>query len=140
MSIVGGGTILSDGSAKWELCKIDESVLSKDSELLQGKTVEQILGLTPKGTFYCVVGRLSVPINSKTATIPIPSGYERENCFYWISETSYIWNIYWDGETNINQYASIGLENVNQSNGIITLSKINGERSFSVLYMIFCFK
>lgn len=35
------GTILSDGSAKWELCKIDESVLSKDSELLQERLLSR---------------------------------------------------------------------------------------------------
>ena len=118
-----GGTILSDGSAKWELCKIDESVLSKDSELLQGKTVEQIKSETlanvpAKTNVTVVVGVVNFPVHSRTATIPLPSGYVRSQCRYFINTVRFSY----DNDSS-NAYSWAYSSMINQGNGVVSLSK-----------------
>lgn len=122
MSIVGG-TILSDDSAKWELCKIDESVLSKDSELLQGKTVEQIKSETlanvpAKTNVTVVVGVVNFPVHSRTATIPLPSGYVRSQCRYFINTVRFSY----DNDSS-NAYSWAYSSMINRGNGVVSLSK-----------------
>lgn len=73
-----------------ELCKIDESALSKDSELLQGKTVEQIKNETLASTSKIEILTVSIVETLRNSHfsdnynawvydayihIPLPSGY-----------------------------------------------------------------
>ncbi|WP_455656219.1 hypothetical protein [Phascolarctobacterium sp.] len=115
--------------------------------MLNGKTIEQILALVPKGTFYCMTGRLSISKPSRTATIPIPSGYTRSNCFYWLDKVSYCYKEEWwnsgDDSGWEKYYATLELNHINQDNGVVTLPsplESTGAASVSFLYMIFCFK
>lgn len=71
--------------------------------MLQGKTVEQIKNETlenvpAKTSVTVVVGTVYVPRASRTATIPLPSGYERSQCRYWVesillSPETYDWEL-----------------------------------------------
>lgn len=71
--------------------------------MLQGKTVEQIksetLANVPAKTFVTVVvGTVRVPRLGNSATIPLPSGYNREQCRYWVesillSPETYDWEL-----------------------------------------------
>lgn len=89
--------MINDGTVKWEIKKITDS---ENSELLEGKTVIQIinetLGNVPAKTSVSVItgnvwttkttdpsgGFLRNP--KMVATIPLPDGYIREQCRYFI--------------------------------------------------------
>ncbi|WP_177560992.1 hypothetical protein [uncultured Phascolarctobacterium sp.] len=89
--------MINDGTVKWEIKKITDS---ENSELLEGKTVIQIinetLGNVPAKTSVSVItGNVWTTKISDTsgglirnfrmaATIPLPDGYIREQCRYFI--------------------------------------------------------
>lgn len=89
--------MINDGTVKWEIKKITNS---ENSELLEGKTVIQIinetLGNVPAKTSVSVItGSVwTTKINDTSggfirnsrmaATIPLPDGYFREQCRYFI--------------------------------------------------------
>ena len=91
--------MINDGTVKWEIRKITEA---ENSELLNGKTlgeiINEILAQVPEKTNVTVitgsVWTTKISDNSggfiknprMTATIPLPEGYIREQCKYFIDK------------------------------------------------------
>ena len=81
---------------------------------MQGKTVEQIKSETlanvpAKTNVTVVVGVVNFPVHSRTATIPLPSGYVRSQCRYFINTVRFSY----DNDSSM----------INQGNGVVSLSK-----------------
>lgn len=98
----GGGTVLVDGTSKWEVRKIG------NAEELNGQAIEdfknELLAVVPEQKIYSTVllssGEMK-PNGTSTVYIPLPSGYTRSQCKY------AIWSI---GATNMS---------INQSTGAV---------------------
>lgn len=91
--------------------------------MLQGKTVEQIksetLANVPAKTNVTVfVGVVNFPVHSRTATIPLPSGYVRSQCRYFINTVRFSY----DNDSS-NAYSWAYSSMINQGNGVVSLSK-----------------
>lgn len=73
----------SDGSVKWELMKIS------NAEQLNGLTAKQIAGNITVKNLDIFMGSFAVGSKNsgsyQTGTIPLPSGYTRAQCKYWVS-------------------------------------------------------
>ena len=86
----GGGTLLADGTVKWDVRKIG------NAEELNGQAIEdfksELLAAVPEQKVYSTVRLIygtvnvsgSVDINAPnpSGTIPLPSGYTRAQCKY----------------------------------------------------------
>lgn len=127
--------MINDGTAKWEIRKITEA---ENSVLLNGKTSVQImnetLGQIPNGISISVIVGTVVCNAGRGGTIPLPSGYTREQCKYFINyiEGFYRESDYPDGHFNTNS--------VNQSNGGITGFSSHNSYSLSVPYLCIAVK
>lgn len=112
---------VNDGTAKWQLIKYSEA------DTLGGLTADNIKSQAINGKVVQVKGQSgSITLStqgSRTYTIPVPSGYSRNQCAYIISE-EYDQNSSGEGTNR----ASIGVNwsSVNQSNGVITAT-VNGK-------------
>lgn len=114
--------MINDGTVKWEIRNITEA---ENSKLLNDKTAEQIINETldriPEKTKVLVtVGAVKGVVSSGSiwdavisATIPLPSGYNREQCRYWVEPILYEQETYsWRMEP--------GIKDIDQSTGKIT--------------------
>lgn len=114
--------MINDGTVKWEIRNITEA---ENSKLLNDKTAEQIINETldriPEKTKVLVtVGAVKGVASSGSfwdtvisATIPLPSGYNREQCRYWVEPILYEQETYsWRMEP--------GIKDIDQSTGKIT--------------------
>ena len=101
---------VNDGTAKWQLIKYSEA------DTLGGLTASEIKSQAISGKNVQVKGQhglVKLSTNgTKTYTIPVPSGYNRSQCAYVISEE-------YSGD---NEWTTIRttLANVNQSTGVIS--------------------
>lgn len=113
---------MNDGTAKWELCKIS------DAESLEGTTLEQLLSqiktLIPvtSSNVKIITGNAKATSsgsrNNFVITIPLPSGFRRSNCKYWINTTYY--RYYYDESGTTER--SIDAASINQNTGTISYS------------------
>lgn len=104
---------VNDGSVVWQVCRYDEA------QTLGGKSLSQIQGNIDGLKINCYIGSIHVNQKKTQWQIPIPSGENRNNCGYIISDGSYAYN--WTGSET--QTTSYSMSNLNQINGIITLPK-----------------
>lgn len=127
--------MINDGTVKWEIRKIAEA---ENSRLLNGKTYAQIINETlvqvPKGISISVIVGTIVCNAGRGGTIPLPSGYTREQCKYFINyiEGFYRDESYSDGYFNTNS--------VNQSNGAIAGFSSHNSYTLPVPYLCIAVK
>lgn len=103
--------MINDGTVKWEIIKITEAEISRNSKLLEGQTAAQIIANTlsqvPKG--------ISVSVTAGTIrhgrTIPVPGGYTRAQCKYAVWLTSH------------SSYGDTNACGVDQNTGVVTAIK-----------------
>lgn len=124
---------VNDGTAKWQLIKYSEA------DTLNGYTAEEIKGqvnvpvqgvLVVKGTF--TVGSTSSG-GFYGGNIPLPSGYSRSQCTYWIENKSY-------GFSN-NGAVTLNTEIANNKQGQWAAdSSIRGSGVATVYYVLWAYK
>lgn len=121
--------MINDGTAKWEIRKITEAENSANSTLLEGRTITQIVNETlekipEKTSIVVVVGAVRSVASGGSwhtswfATIPVPAGYSRSQCKYWVEpilyeEETYSWKL------------EPGMKDVDQAAGVIGNLKPN---------------
>lgn len=71
-----------DGTVKWELRVIT------NAKTLEGNTLQEILNQIPRWNISIIVGTLSVT-DTSPKTIPLPSGFTRQQCKYFINRVEY---------------------------------------------------
>ena len=124
--------MINDGTVKWEIRKI---TVAENSELLNGQTAAQIINETlrnvPAKTSVTVIAgnvwttKISDTLGGfiknprMTATIPLPDGYVREQCKYFIDKNqSYL----------------------NQANGYYEIACETGDSTYNISYICIAVK
>lgn len=93
--------MINDGTVKWEIRKITEAEISRNSSLLNGKTVEEIendfendfLKNIKVNGVMVVIGNFTASRQGTSETlygqIPLPVDYIRSQCKYWTPVIAY---------------------------------------------------
>lgn len=106
---------VNDGSVVWQIIKFSEA------DTLGGLTANDIKSQAINEKVVQVqgqIGRVTLSTKgSQTYTIPVPSGYNRDQCAYIVSEE---YDEITDDRGNAYSYILVNWSSVNQSNGVIT--------------------
>ena len=133
---------VNDGSVVWSLNKIN------NAEQLNGLTAEQIKNNAINGsgkinTVSVSVGKLTFSVSASLSspadnvkTIPLPSGYNRSQCRYYIDAQSAT-----SSDENKVYKIEVDAGCINQSNGVVTARYESGRRlSISPYYICIAVK
>ena len=110
-------TTVNDGSVKWQAIKLSEA------DTLGGLTASEIKSQAISGKvvqFQGIYGTFTLDNNYKktaTYTIPLPSGYTRQQCAYYVEPAEN--HVY--GGDYIAAKIDLQISHVNQSNGVISV-------------------
>ena len=117
--------MINDGTVKWEIRKITEAEISRNSSLLNGKTVEEIendfendsLKNIKVNGVMVVIGNFTASRQGTSETlygqIPLPVDYIRSQCKYWTPVIAYD-----SGNSNPRE---INWTSINQTDGSVSL-------------------
>lgn len=125
----------SDGTAKWQLRKYSEAdslggldlqgVVNKINNQLQVKDCIVVFGditLTRPGSEHRIEG-----------TIPVPSGFERHHCRYWMESFKY--------DSGNSYPRDANWHNINQDTGLVSLyAKPSSTERLTTPYIVFAKK
>ena len=137
--------MINDGTVKWEIRKITEAEISRNSSLLNGKTVEEIendfendflKNIKVNGVMVVIViFTASRQGTSETlyGKIPLPVDYIRSQCKYWTPVIAYD-----SGNSNPRE---INWTSINQTDGSVSLySKRSASNNVTMNYLLFAVK
>ena len=133
--------MINDGTVKWEIRKITEAEISRNSSLLNGKTVEEIendfendfLKNIKVNGVMVVIGNFTASRQGTSETlygqIPLPVDYIRSQCKYWTPVIAYD-----SGNSNPRE---INWTSINQTDGSVSLySKRSASNNVTMNYLI----
>lgn len=137
--------MINDGTVKWEIRKITEAEISRNSSLLNGKTVEEIendfendflKNIKVTGVMV-VIGNFTASRQGTSETlygqIPLPVDYIRSQCKYWTPVIAYD-----SGNSNPRE---INWTSINQTDGSVSLySKRSASNNVTMNYLLFAVK
>ena len=137
--------MINDGTVKWEIRKITEAEISRNSSLLKGKTVEEIekdfendfmKNIKVNGVMV-VIGNFTASRQGTSETlygqIPLPVDYIRSQCKYWTPVIAYD-----SGNSNPRE---INWTSINQTDGSVSLySKRSASNNVTMNYLLFAVK
>ncbi len=122
---------VNDNSVVWQVCRYDEA------QTLGGKTASEILSPIKVQQVQIFTGSVAIGSSNKgsyqTGDIPLPSGYSRTQCKYWISHQP----------VSFSNYGSktIYPEGIDQSTGHINSNGgTGGSGSGQSFYILFAVK
>ena len=137
--------MINDGTVKWEIRKITEAEISRNSSLLNGKTVEEIeddfendfLKNIKVNGVMVVIGNFTASRQGTSETlygqIPLPVDYIRSQCKYWTPVIAYD-----SGNSNPRE---INWTSINQTDGSVSLySKRSASNNVTMNYLLFAVK
>lgn len=137
--------MINDGTVKWEIRKITEAEISRNSSLLNGKTVEEIendfendfLKNIKVNGVMVVIGNFTASRQGTSETlygqIPLPVDYIRSQCKYWTPVIAYD-----SGNSNPRE---INWTSINQTDGSVSLySKRSDSNNVTMNYLLFAVK
>lgn len=137
--------MINDGTVKWEIRKITEVEISRNSSLLNGKTVEEIendfendfLKNIKVNGVMVVIGNFTASRQGTSETlygqIPLPVDYIRSQCKYWTPVIAYD-----SGNSNPRE---INWTSINQTDGSVSLySKRSASNNVTMNYLLFAVK
>lgn len=137
--------MINDGTVKWEIRKITEAEISRNSSLLNGKTVEEIendfendfLKNIKVNGVMVVIGNFTASRQGTSETlygqIPLPVDYIRSQCKYWTPAIAYD-----SGNSNPRE---INWTSINQTDGSVSLySKRSASNNVTMNYLLFAVK
>ncbi|WP_418540479.1 hypothetical protein [Phascolarctobacterium faecium] len=137
--------MINDGTVKWETRKITEAEISRNSSLLNGKTVEEIendfendfLKNIKVNGVMVVIGNFTASRQGTSETlygqIPLPVDYIRSQCKYWTPVIAYD-----SGNSNPRE---INWTSINQTDGSVSLySKRSASNNVTMNYLLFAVK
>lgn len=137
--------MINDGTVKWEIRKITEAEISRNSSLLNGKTVEEIendfendfLKNIKENGVMVVIGNFTASRQGTSETlygqIPLPVDYIRSQCKYWTPVIAYD-----SGNSNPRE---INWTSINQTDGSVSLySKRSASNNVTMNYLLFAVK
>ena len=137
--------MINDGTVKWEIRKITEAEISRNSSLLNGKTVEEIendfendfLKNIKVNGVMVVIGNFTASRQGTSETlygqIPLPVDYIRSQCKYWTPVIAYD-----SGNSNPRE---INWTSINQTDGSGSLySKRSASNNVTMNYLLFAVK
>lgn len=137
--------MINDGTVKWEIRKITEVEISRNSSLLNGKTVEEIendfendfLKNIKVNGVMVVIGNFTASRQGTFETlygqIPLPVDYIRSQCKYWTPVIAYD-----SGNSNPRE---INWTSINQTDGSVSLySKRSASNNVTMNYLLFAVK
>ena len=137
--------MINDGTVKWEIRKITEAEISRNSSLLNGKTVEEIendfendfLKNIKVNGVMVVIGNFTASRQGTSETlygqIPLPVDYIRSQCKYWTPVIAYD-----SGNSNPRE---INWTSINQTDGAVSLySKRSASNNVTMNYLLFAVK
>lgn len=137
--------MINDGTVKWEIRKITEAEISRNSSLLNGKTVEEIendfendfLKNIKVNGVMVVIGNFTASRQGTSETlygqIPLPVDYIRSQCKYWTPVIAYD-----SGNSNPRE---INWTSINQIDGSVSLySKRSASNNVTMNYLLFAVK
>ena len=137
--------MINDGTVKWEIRKITEAEISRNSSLLNGKTVEEIendfendfLKNIKVNGVMAVIGNFTASRQGTSETlygqIPLPVDYIRSQCKYWTPVIAYD-----SGNSNPRE---INWTSINQTDGSVSLySKRSASNNVTMNYLLFAVK
>ena len=137
--------MINDGTVKWEIRKITEAEISRNSSLLNGKTVEEIendfendfLKNIKVNGVMVVIGNFKASRQGTSETlygqIPLPVDYIRSQCKYWTPVIAYD-----SGNSNPRE---INWTSINQTDGSVSLySKRSASNNVTMNYLLFAVK
>lgn len=137
--------MINDGTVKWEIRKITEAEISRNSSLLNGKTVEEIendfendfLKNIKVNGVMVVIGNFTASRQGTSETlygqIPLPVDYIRSQCKYWTPVIAYD-----SGNSNPRE---INWTSINQTDGLVSLySKRSASNNVTMNYLLFAVK
>ena len=137
--------MINEGTVKWEIRKITEAEISRNSSLLNGKTVEEIendfendfLKNIKVNGVMVVIGNFTASRQGTSETlygqIPLPVDYIRSQCKYWTPVIAYD-----SGNSNPRE---INWTSINQTDGSVSLySKRSASNNVTMNYLLFAVK
>ena len=137
--------MINDGTVKWEIRKITEAEISRNSSLLNGKTVEEIendfendfLKNIKVNGVMVVIGNFTASRQGTSETLygqmPLPVDYIRSQCKYWTPVIAYD-----SGNSNPRE---INWTSINQTDGSVSLySKRSASNNVTMNYLLFAVK
>ena len=137
--------MINDGTVKWEIRKITEAEISRNSSLLNGKTVEEIendfendfLKNIKVNGVMVVIGNFTASRQGTSETlygqIPLPVDYIRSQCKYRTPVIAYD-----SGNSNPRE---INWTSINQTDGSVSLySKRSASNNVTMNYLLFAVK
>ena len=137
--------MINDGTVIWEIRKITEAEISRNSSLLNGKTVEEIendfendfLKNIKVNGVMVVIGNFTASRQGTSETlygqIPLPVDYIRSQCKYWTPVIAYD-----SGNSNPRE---INWTSINQTDGSVSLySKRSASNNVTMNYLLFAVK
>ena len=137
--------MINDGTVKWEIRKITEAEISRNSSLLNGKTVEEIendfendfLKNIKVNGVMVVIGNFTASRQGTSETlygqIPLQVDYIRSQCKYWTPVIAYD-----SGNSNPRE---INWTSINQTDGSVSLySKRSASNNVTMNYLLFAVK
>ena len=137
--------MINDGTVKWEIRKITEAEISRNSSLLNGKTVEEIendfendfLKNIKVNGVMVVIGNFTASRQGTSETlygqIPLPVDYIRSQCKYWTPVIAYD-----SGNSNPRE---INWTSITQTDGSVSLySKRSASNNVTMNYLLFAVK
>lgn len=137
--------MINDGTVKWEIRKITEAEISRNSSLLNGKTVEEIendfendfLKNIKVNGVMVVIGNFTASRQGTSETlygqIPLLVDYIRSQCKYWTPVIAYD-----SGNSNPRE---INWTSINQTDGSVSLySKRSASNNVTMNYLLFAVK
>ena len=137
--------MINDGTVTWEIRKITEAEISRNSSLLNGKTVEEIendfendfLKNIKVNGVMVVIGNFTASRQGTSETlygqIPLPVDYIRSQCKYWTPVIAYD-----SGNSNPRE---INWTSINQTDGSVSLySKRSASNNVTMNYLLFAVK
>lgn len=137
--------MINDGTVKWEIRKITEAEISRNSSLLNGKTVEEIendfendfLKNIKVNGVMVVIGNFTASRQGTSETlygqIPLPVDYIRSQCKYWTPVIAY--------DSGISNPREINWTSINQTDGSVSLySKRSASNNVTMNYLLFAVK
>jgi hypothetical protein len=143
--LAGELLMINDGTVKWEIRKITEAEISRNSSLLNGKTVEEIendfendfLKNIKVNGVMVVIGNFTASRQGTSETlygqIPLPVDYIRSQCKYWTPVIAYD-----SGNSNPRE---INWTSINQTDGSVSLySKRSASNNVTMNYLLFAVK
>lgn len=133
--------MINDGTVKWEIRKITEAEISRNSSLLNGKTVEEIendfLKNIKVNGVMVVIGNFTASRQGTSETlygqIPLPVDYIRSQCKYWTPVIAY--------DSGNSTPREINWTSINQTDGSVSLySKRSASNNVTMNYLLFAVK